>query len=286
MVVGQKVLVNLQLQLPFLPPLLQPSFFLLKPFFLYSNPTQTPLSYSNVYSLLTHPLHSPLLVEDDPLPTQILSYNRANRQVAILCNHQRAAPKNFDKQMENLQGKVGGLGGWVGEWVIHPSFAILPTFFSPLPSAIPLQLSIHHYHHHSPLPPPFTTTTTIHHYHHHSPLPPPFTTTTTIHHYHHHSPLPPPFTTTTTIHHYHHHSPLPPPFTTTTTIHHYHHHSPLPPPFTTTTTIHHYHHHSPLPPPFTTTTTTHHYHHYSPWTGGRKEVASEGGQKGVEGGEG
>ena len=36
----------------------------------------------------------------------MLSYNRANRAVAVLCNHQRAAPKTFDKQMENLQEKI------------------------------------------------------------------------------------------------------------------------------------------------------------------------------------
>ena len=37
---------------------------------------------------------------------KFLQYNRANRAVAILCNHQRAAPKMFDKQMENLVNKV------------------------------------------------------------------------------------------------------------------------------------------------------------------------------------
>ena len=44
---------------------------------------------------------------EDPLPAKILAYNRANRSVAILCNHQRAVPKTFGKQMENLEGKVG-----------------------------------------------------------------------------------------------------------------------------------------------------------------------------------
>ncbi|KAI0233390.1 DNA topoisomerase 1 [Lamellibrachia satsuma] len=47
-----------------------------------------------------------LTVEDDPIPAKLLSYNRANRAVAILCNHQRAVPKNFSKQMENLQTKI------------------------------------------------------------------------------------------------------------------------------------------------------------------------------------
>ncbi|KAB7495843.1 DNA topoisomerase 1 [Armadillidium nasatum] len=43
---------------------------------------------------------------DDPIPAKILSYNRANREVAILCNHQRAVPKTFDKSMENLKKKI------------------------------------------------------------------------------------------------------------------------------------------------------------------------------------
>ena len=40
------------------------------------------------------------------LPEKILAYNRANRAVAILCNHQRAAPKTFEKSMQLLQEKV------------------------------------------------------------------------------------------------------------------------------------------------------------------------------------
>ncbi|KAL0978606.1 hypothetical protein UPYG_G00172820 [Umbra pygmaea] len=43
---------------------------------------------------------------DENLPAKILSYNRANRAVAILCNHQRAAPKTFEKSMQNLQAKI------------------------------------------------------------------------------------------------------------------------------------------------------------------------------------
>nr|CDS27751.1 DNA topoisomerase 1 [Hymenolepis microstoma] len=37
---------------------------------------------------------------------KLLSYNRANRAVAILCNHQRAVPKSFSTSMENLQKKI------------------------------------------------------------------------------------------------------------------------------------------------------------------------------------
>jgi DNA topoisomerase-1 len=42
----------------------------------------------------------------DGINDKILSYNRANRAVAILCNHQRAVPKTFAKSMENMQTKV------------------------------------------------------------------------------------------------------------------------------------------------------------------------------------
>ena len=37
---------------------------------------------------------------------KILAYNRANRAVAILCNHQRAVPKSHEKSMENLMAKI------------------------------------------------------------------------------------------------------------------------------------------------------------------------------------
>lgn len=43
---------------------------------------------------------------DAPLSAKVLQYNRANRAVAVLCNHQRAAPKSFDKSMANLQKKI------------------------------------------------------------------------------------------------------------------------------------------------------------------------------------
>jgi len=43
---------------------------------------------------------------DDPVQAKLLSYNRANRAVAVLCNHQRAVPKTHDKSMENLNAKI------------------------------------------------------------------------------------------------------------------------------------------------------------------------------------
>ncbi|XP_036447109.1 DNA topoisomerase 1 [Colossoma macropomum] len=47
-----------------------------------------------------------LTTAEDNVPAKILSYNRANRAVAILCNHQRAPPKTFEKSMQNLQTKI------------------------------------------------------------------------------------------------------------------------------------------------------------------------------------
>lgn len=47
------------------------------------------------------------LTEDDmSVPEKLLAYNRANRAVAILCNHQRAVPKTHSKSMENLREKI------------------------------------------------------------------------------------------------------------------------------------------------------------------------------------
>merc|ERR1719295_246336 len=43
---------------------------------------------------------------DDNVVAKILSYNRANRAVAVLCNHQRAVPKTHEKSMENLNAKI------------------------------------------------------------------------------------------------------------------------------------------------------------------------------------
>ncbi|XP_069099888.1 DNA topoisomerase 1 [Pleurodeles waltl] len=43
---------------------------------------------------------------EDNVPAKILSYNRANRAVAVLCNHQRAPPKTFEKSMLTLQTKI------------------------------------------------------------------------------------------------------------------------------------------------------------------------------------
>merc|ERR1719466_555696 len=43
---------------------------------------------------------------EDNVAAKMLSYNRANRAVAVLCNHQRAVPKTHEKSMDNLHGKI------------------------------------------------------------------------------------------------------------------------------------------------------------------------------------
>lgn len=48
-----------------------------------------------------------LLTEENmTLPEKLLAYNRANRAVAVLCNHQRSVPKGHEKSMENLKEKI------------------------------------------------------------------------------------------------------------------------------------------------------------------------------------
>uniref|UniRef100_A0A3B4ZUZ4 DNA topoisomerase I n=1 Tax=Stegastes partitus TaxID=144197 RepID=A0A3B4ZUZ4_9TELE len=47
-----------------------------------------------------------LTTKSDNVAEKLLSYNRANRAVAILCNHQRAPPKTFEQSMANLQAKI------------------------------------------------------------------------------------------------------------------------------------------------------------------------------------
>lgn len=44
--------------------------------------------------------------EDENVASKVLCYNRANRAVAVLCNHQRAAPKNFNEQMGRMNEKI------------------------------------------------------------------------------------------------------------------------------------------------------------------------------------
>ncbi|KAI8142511.1 hypothetical protein BJV82DRAFT_615165 [Fennellomyces sp. T-0311] len=50
-----------------------------------------------------------LTVKTDPLPDKMLSFNRANRDVAVLCNHQRSASKSHGQMMERIQDKTRAL---------------------------------------------------------------------------------------------------------------------------------------------------------------------------------
>lgn len=52
---------------------------------------------------------------DTTVAEKILSYNRANRAVAILCNHQRSIPKSHAKSMENLKEKLNNKRAAVAE---------------------------------------------------------------------------------------------------------------------------------------------------------------------------
>lgn len=40
------------------------------------------------------------------IPDKLLAYNRANREVAVLCNHQKAVSKGHSASMQKLNDKV------------------------------------------------------------------------------------------------------------------------------------------------------------------------------------
>jgi DNA topoisomerase-1 len=44
--------------------------------------------------------------ENDSIPDKLLSYNRANREVAVLCNHQKAASKNHEQQISKMGDRI------------------------------------------------------------------------------------------------------------------------------------------------------------------------------------
>ncbi len=45
-------------------------------------------------------------VEERSLEEKVQYYNEANKQVAILCNHQKTVSRNFDLQKEKMMEKV------------------------------------------------------------------------------------------------------------------------------------------------------------------------------------
>lgn len=46
---------------------------------------------------------------DGTVEEKMLAYNRANKEVAILCNHQRSVPKSFEGSMEKLEAEMEGI---------------------------------------------------------------------------------------------------------------------------------------------------------------------------------
>lgn len=74
------------------------------------------------------------LSEGTPIADKVLEYNRANREVAILCNHQRTVPKGFQEQFDKMQSKVGAcVAVWVCARARVPS---APAPFIPSPVCV------------------------------------------------------------------------------------------------------------------------------------------------------
>ncbi|RUS17779.1 topoisomerase I [Endogone sp. FLAS-F59071] len=57
----------------------------------------------------SHVFQEELCKIDSSDPDKVLGYNRANRQVAVLCNHQRSVAKSHDQQMKRMEDKVRAL---------------------------------------------------------------------------------------------------------------------------------------------------------------------------------
>jgi len=80
---------------------------------------------------------------DGTVAEKLLAYNRANREVAILCNHQRAVSKGHAGQMEKIQDKVKTnislfLGGETFFFFFFgiPSTNIVSFFHSSIPFSV------------------------------------------------------------------------------------------------------------------------------------------------------
>jgi DNA topoisomerase-1 len=63
-------------------------------------------TYNASYTFQNELLKTP---DDGTVAEKILAYNRANRQVAVLCNHQRSVPKSHGNQLNKLKEKILGL---------------------------------------------------------------------------------------------------------------------------------------------------------------------------------
>jgi len=51
-------------------------------------------------------LNKKILTDNEAVDEKVAYYEEANKQVAILCNHQKTVSKNFNAQSESLQNMV------------------------------------------------------------------------------------------------------------------------------------------------------------------------------------
>ncbi|KAI9489240.1 hypothetical protein BDB00DRAFT_844483 [Zychaea mexicana] len=65
--------------------------------------------------------------KEDTLPDKMLSFNRANRDVAVLCNHQRSASKSHGQMMERLGDRTRALK-YQRMKLRHMLFALEPSY--------------------------------------------------------------------------------------------------------------------------------------------------------------
>ena len=70
--------------------------------------------------------------KEDSLPDKMLSFNRANRDVAVLCNHQRSASKSHGQMMERLQDRTRALK-YQRMKLRHTLFALEPSYKKKAP---------------------------------------------------------------------------------------------------------------------------------------------------------
>lgn len=60
----------------------------------------------NASYVLQQELNKKKFAENEAIDDKVNYYEESNKQVAILCNHQKTITKNFNQQSENLQNFV------------------------------------------------------------------------------------------------------------------------------------------------------------------------------------
>jgi DNA topoisomerase-1 len=63
-------------------------------------------------------------LEGASLQEKLNAYNKANRWVAILCNHQRSVPKTHDQTMEKMRNKACRQHRVIQYLIIHASSTV------------------------------------------------------------------------------------------------------------------------------------------------------------------